>query len=177
MSFYVVQEMKCPTCDKFPARTSKFPKIACEPSRHGTLYRCTDCGQLIEVIDGERACRMLGFGVAFRHYMMSPIWPLNVSQLECKDCRKKIDLADAVLSSPFSWPQMQTFWHECSGCGTGNHIRIVKGLSSIIEIIGAPGPSWETVERCPTEGLDMNEDPEFLHVSIGDVHRAIPARK
>ena len=120
---------------------------------------------------------MIGCAEAFRHYMMSGIWPMSVAVLECKECRKKIDLEDAVLSSPFSWPQMQTFWHECTGCRTGNHIRINKGLAAIIEITGAPGPSWETLETCLTERLDMNEDPEFLHVWIGASHRAIPARK
>lgn len=169
--------MTCPTCDRFPAPTSKFAELASEPTRHGTLYRCADCGQLIEQIAEERTPRMIGLAEAFRHYMMSRIWPIPTAALECKECRKKIDLEDAVLSSPFSWPQMQTFWHECVGCGTGNHIRIVKGMASIIEIIGAPGPTWETLENCPTERLDMNEDPGFLHIWIGSIHRAIPARK
>lgn len=169
--------MACATCDKFPVPTSKFAELACEPSRHGTLYRCADCGQLIEQIAEERAPRMVGFGPAFRRYLLSRIWPLNVSNLECKECRKMIDLEDAVQASPYSWPQMQTFWYECPGCRTGNHIRVTKGLASIIEIIGAPGPTWEAVENCPTEGLDMSEDPGFLHVWIGGVHRAIPARK
>jgi hypothetical protein len=157
--------------------TSKFIELACEDVRHSTLYRCVDCGQLIELIDEERAPRMIAITEAFGHYMMSRIWPLKVAVLECKKCRCKIDIETAILTSPYSWPRLHAFWYECSGCGTGNHIRIAKGFSSIIEIIGVPGPQWETLETCRTEGLDMAEDPECLNVSIGSFHRAIPARK
>jgi len=169
--------MACNTCDRFPVPTSKFAELANEPSRHGTLYRCGDCGQLIEQIAEEHAPRMIGFGAAFEHYILSRIWPLSVSRLECKECQEVINLEDAVQAAPYSWPRMQTFWYQCPGCGTGNHIRVTKSLASIIEITGAPGPTWETVENCPTEGLDMSEDPDFLQVWIGSNHRAIPARK
>ena len=120
---------------------------------------------------------MIGIAKAFQHYMVARIWPMKVSALECKECRSKINLEEAVLSSPFSWPRLHAFWHECSTCGTGNHIRVAKGFSSIIEIVGAPGPSWETLETCRSDGLDWADDPEFLQVWLGSVHRAIPARK
>jgi len=169
--------MTCSTCDRFPVPTSKFAELACEPSRHSTLYRCTDCGQLIEQIAEERSARMIGIAKAFQHYMVARIWPIKVSVLECKECRNKINLEEAVLSSPYSWPRLHAFWHECATCGTGNHIRVAKGFSSIIEIVGAPGPSWETLETCRADGLDWADDPEFLQVWLGSVHRAIPTRK
>jgi len=46
--------------------TSKFAELACEPSRHSTLYRCADCGQLIEQIAEERSARMIGIAKAFQ---------------------------------------------------------------------------------------------------------------
>ncbi len=172
-----MQEMTCSTCDRFPVPTSKFTELACEPLRHSSLYRCGDCGQLLDMIAEERAPHMIGIAKAFQHYMRSRIWPLKVSALECKECRSRIDLEAAVLASPYSWPRLQAFWHECSGCGAGNHIRVAKGFSSIIEIMGAPGPSWETLETCRVKGLDWTDDPEFLQVWVGSAHRAIPARK
>ncbi len=94
--------MTCPTCARFPAPTSKFTELASEPSRHSSLYRCVDCGQLLDLIAEERAPHMIGISKAFQCYMMSRIWPLKVSVLECKECRTKIDLEAAVLSSPYS---------------------------------------------------------------------------
>jgi len=86
-------------------------------------------------------------------------------------------LATAIEGAPFSWPNMSTFWHECSECGVGNHIRVSKDSASLIEILGAPGPTWETVQTSLMRGLDVVSDPEFLQVWLGDLHRAIPARK
>jgi hypothetical protein len=47
----------------------------------------------------------------------------------------------------------------------------------VLEILGAPGPTWKTVQTALCRGLDTKQDPEFLHVWLGDIHRAIPARE
>jgi hypothetical protein len=63
--------MSCATCDRFPVPTSKFAEIADSVSRHGTLHRCRDCGQLLELIAEERSVRPLSPADARRHYPSS----------------------------------------------------------------------------------------------------------
>ena len=99
------------------------------------------------------------------------------SPLHCKNCNCPIDIAEAIASSPFSWPNMSTFWHECPECDTGNHVRVSKDQVSIIEILGAPGPTWETIQTARLSELVVVVDPSYLQVWLGDIHRAIPARK
>ena len=72
---------------------------------------------------------------------------------------------------------MSTFWFECLECGKGNHIKVIKNRVEIIEIIGAPGPNTETLQSVYCEGLDVRQDPAFLHIWFQDQHRDIPARK
>ena len=168
--------MACSTCETFPAPTSKFAELAIEESRHATLYQCADCGQLIEQIAEERAPRMISFGDIFRHYRSSLKWPHPVANLMCKQCSREIELGEAIKTSPYSWPYLQAFWHECTECGAGNHIRVTKGQASIIEITGAPGPTWDAVESCPVADLDMRQDHDHFHVRLGDISRSIPPK-
>ena len=96
--------------------------------------------------------------------------------IACKNCEKLIDFDSAVRDSPFSWPKIATFWHECSGCKTGNHIKITSGSVSIVEIIGAPSPEWTTLQTTLARDIEIVSDPAFLKVWSGAFHRAIPAR-
>lgn len=169
--------MSCATCDSFPAPTTKFEELGISVERHGTLYRCTDCGHLLELIAEERSARKPGLVESLSNYFDSQFWPVSVPHIYCKSCGETIDLRAAVRESPYSWPNLSSFWHECHGCGTGNHIQIKKRGASIIEITGAPGPTWVALSTSRVADADVREDPEFLQVWLGDFHRAIPIRK
>ena len=99
------------------------------------------------------------------------------SSISCKNCATAIHLPSAIEAAPYSWPKMSTFWYVCANCGTGNHIKVIKDRMEVLEILGAPGPTWKTVQTALCRGLDTKQDPEFLHVWLGDIHRAIPARE
>lgn len=169
--------MSCQTCDRFPAPPSKFAELGSDDARHSTLYRCSDCGQLLDLIAEERSTRRVSIHDAFLSYYNSSFWPISVQQLACKSCGSAFDLKDAILKSPYSWPPMETFWHECPECKIGNHIRVQNGAASIIEITGAPGPTWETLVTSRVSGLKVSTDPEYLQIWLHACHRAIPARK
>lgn len=169
--------MKCTTCDSFPAPTSKFEELGISVERHSTLHKCRDCGHLVEVIAEERLSRYPGLSESLSNYFYSQFWPISVPQLYCKSCGETIDLEAAIQDSPYSWPNLSAFWHECLDCSTGNHVQVKQGEASIIEITGAPGPTWVALSRTQNEGFNVREDPEFLQVWLGNIHRAIPSRK
>jgi hypothetical protein len=60
--------MPCTTCDRFPIPTSRFKEVGVSRSRHGTLYRCRDCGTYIEVIAEERSPRFTLLSELRLHY-------------------------------------------------------------------------------------------------------------
>jgi len=60
--------MACEICAKFPVPTSKFEMIDKSVERHGTLYRCRNCGAYIEVIAEERSPRFTALEELKRHY-------------------------------------------------------------------------------------------------------------
>ena len=60
--------MSCPSCEKFPAPTRKFPRIAESMEHHSTLYQCARCGTLIEVVEEERAFRYVDIDLDKRRY-------------------------------------------------------------------------------------------------------------
>ena len=169
--------MSCATCDSFPVPTRKFEELDISVERHSTLYKCTDCGHLLELIAEERTVRRPGLAESLTNYFDSRFWPISVPHIYCKACACPIDLEGAIHGSPYSWPNMSTFWHECQECSAGNHIQIKKGGVSIIEIIGAPGPTWVALSSALARDADMRQDPDFLQVWLGDFHRAIPSRK
>ena len=96
--------------------------------------------------------------------------------IHCKKCEQEIDLRSALLASPFSWPQLQTIWHVCKNCNTGNHLRFVSGGVQLIDIIGAPGPEWEILQAEIAPDIDIRVDPSWLHIWLGKTHYEIPAR-
>lgn len=63
--------MPCPSCEKFPAPTGRFPRVAESMEHHSTLYQCARCGTLIEIVEEERAPRFVEVDVAKRRY---PRW-------------------------------------------------------------------------------------------------------
>ena len=169
--------MPCSTCSSFPSPTSKFNELNVNVKNHSTLYRCSDCCHLIELIAEERTSHSISLSDALPKYFDSTFWPISVSSLYCKSCGEPIHLESAIESSPFSWPYMSTFWHVCKNCDTGNHIRVTSGQALIIEITGAPGPEWMPLSSAKVMDLDARKDPEFLHVSLKELDHSIPCRK
>ena len=49
--------MSCKTCQNFPTQSPRFEELGISIERHGTVYRCRDCGTLFEQIAEERAIR------------------------------------------------------------------------------------------------------------------------
>jgi hypothetical protein len=97
--------------------------------------------------------------------------------LHCKNCNVEIDLKQALDHSPFSWPNLQAIWHPCPRCGTGNHIRFETDSIGIIEIIGAPGPTWEYLNRERRKGIQISSEPQYFHVWIDGIESVVEARK
>ena len=97
--------------------------------------------------------------------------------IHCRHCQSGIDLESALQTTPYSWPNLQAFWHVCEQCTKPNHIRIEEGLATVIEITGAPGPTWEYVEKQRYQNLSFRWDPEILHVWLDGRHYGIGSRK
>ena len=95
----------------------------------------------------------------------------------CRHCRSEIALGDALDAAPYSWPNLQAFWYVCPACQKPSHIRIEDGRAAVIEITGAPGPTWEYVESVRIAVLSFRSDPEVLHVWLDGHHYGIEARK
>jgi hypothetical protein len=49
--------MPCDVCKRFPVRTSMFEELETNIERHGTLFRCKQCGTLFEMLEEERSVR------------------------------------------------------------------------------------------------------------------------
>ena len=96
--------------------------------------------------------------------------------LHCRRCSQEFDLKEAVVSTPYSWPELQAFWFVCRACGKGNHIRIEEGMAAVIDIIGAPGPDWEYAERFRIKEISFRSDPSVLHVFFGHECFSVDAR-
>ena len=60
--------MPCNVCKSFPVRTSKFEEVDFNSERHGTLYRCKDCGSYFELIAEERSVRFTPIDNLKKHY-------------------------------------------------------------------------------------------------------------
>jgi len=60
--------MPCSICQSFPARSSRFEELAVSETRHGTLYRCKECGALFELIAEERSVRFTPLDELRRYY-------------------------------------------------------------------------------------------------------------
>ena len=97
--------------------------------------------------------------------------------IQCKKCGIQIEVQNALEDSPFSWPQLQTIWHVCSNCEEGNHIRFVPGELQLIEIVGAPGPDWQIIERHPDPSVSLRIDTGCLHVWYKGKHYEVKVRE
>jgi hypothetical protein len=84
--------------------------------------------------------------------------------IRCKKCKEQISIINALESSPFSWPQLQSIWYICEKCGEGNHIRFEPGEIQLIEIIEAPGPDWKIIQSQSEPSIFLRIDPKYLHV-------------
>lgn len=62
------QGPRCPSCERFPVPTSHFEELGTSRLRHGTLYRCKECGAAIEVVSEERGHRFLSDEDAKKFY-------------------------------------------------------------------------------------------------------------
>jgi hypothetical protein len=57
-----------PCCEKFPCPTTRFDEIGISVARHGTLFQCRKCGNLIEMIAEERVASILNQVDAEKYY-------------------------------------------------------------------------------------------------------------
>ena|SRR5690242_2430550 len=96
--------------------------------------------------------------------------------MTCKSCNDEIVPEDALKRSPYSWPHLQAVWHVCPKCGIGNHLRFETDTVSVIEITGAPGPTWERLKSQRRPGIQIKAEPEYFHVWIDRIEYVVPAR-
>ena len=99
-----------------------------------------------------------------------------MSKMNCFACNQEITIEEALLNSPFSWPEMETIWYECSKCRGGNHIRFTNDGYGQIKMLGAPGPNWEQVSNFSEPSIKFRADPGFLHIWFNGKHYEIGAR-
>jgi len=97
--------------------------------------------------------------------------------IHCKNCSSEIRIDDVLFAAPYSWPSFQAVWYECVSCGTGNHVRFQDDEIQRIEIVGAPGPTWDIVEVAKAPGITIREDPGCLHVWHNGQHYEFPERE
>jgi hypothetical protein len=96
--------------------------------------------------------------------------------MRCIHCESRFSPASALSRGLFSWPEMRTMYFECDACAGGNHLRLHRGRLERIRIVGAPGPVWEVVEAMEVPGLEVRDDPAFLHAWLDGAHYEWPAR-
>jgi len=97
--------------------------------------------------------------------------------IHCKKCSASFDIARILAGSAFCWPQLRSVHYLCEDCGAENRIRFEPGEVQSIEMVGAPGPEVEIVQRHPDPGVSVRVDPDFLHVWYNGTHYEIHARR
>jgi RNase P subunit RPR2 len=60
--------MPCEKCKRFPVPTSNFEEVDFSIERHGTLYRCKNCGNYIEIIEEERSVKFTPIDELKKYY-------------------------------------------------------------------------------------------------------------
>lgn len=96
--------------------------------------------------------------------------------MKCIHCQNDIEIQRAVETSPFSWPLMQTIWHECLNCKQGNHIRFENGKIKTIKLLGSPGHEYDTIEERIEPSIEIRIDPEYLHIWFHGRHYEVKER-
>ena len=96
--------------------------------------------------------------------------------ITCKNCKTHINIVDALEDSPFSWPELQAVWHVCDKCETGNHLRFIAGEIQLIEMVGAPGPDWDILQRQTEPSTSIRVDPGYLHIWLNGKHFEVAIR-
>ena len=166
--------MTCDICKKFPVPTARFKELAVSQKRHGTLFCCLECGQIIEMIAEERGHR---FSTVVETMFDYDYHIPYISRINCRQCGSILGVKEALRDAPYSWPHLQSVWHECQGCGCGNHVWIGKDEWGLIEIWGAPGPDWSFIQKAKRPGLVANNDNGArLLVTCDGEHYEIAAR-
>lgn len=149
--------MTCKICDKFPVPTGRFKELSVSDKRHGTLFCCLECGQIIETIAEERGYRFVSvMETMFDYQYVLPY----IKRINCRQCGIDIDIDinDVLHATPYSWPHLQSVWHECQVCGCGNHVWIDSDEWGLIIIWGAPGPDWSFIQKAKRPGLVAKND-------------------
>jgi hypothetical protein len=84
----------------------------------------------------------------------------------CKNCSEPINVEQALKTTPYSWPHLNSIWHICKNCKEGNHLKFLEHKVQIINITGAPGPTWELVQSEKNEAVEhvVNDNGCFLNV-------------
>jgi RNase P subunit RPR2 len=167
--------MTCPTCEKFPVPADRFSELSVSQKRHGTLYCCLDCGQLIEITTEERSHRYTSvMDTMFDYDYQLPF----IRSVSCKKCGASISPRRAIESAPYSWPHLNAIWHVCPECGNGNHVVFRNGEWGTIEVWGAPGPSVVNLQRVKSAEIkSINEDGSALKVFIEGKWHVVDVRK
>jgi len=88
----------------------------------------------------------------------------------CLSCGTAIEGKRLLELGKFCWPEMQTFWAECSTCDSGLHIQAREGSLVQIKMVSASGPDWDEVSAEPIQGLTVRADPRFLHIWVYGNH-------
>ena len=96
--------------------------------------------------------------------------------MKCIHCNNDIVIKEALESSSFSWPLMQTIWCECLACHKGNHIRFEKGKIILIKTLGSPGSEWEALDEINEPSVEIKIDPEYFHIWFQGNHFEIKER-
>ena len=96
--------------------------------------------------------------------------------MKCYYCETKIELRVALERAEYAWPLRQTIWSVCEVCGKGNYLRFEKGKVEILALRGSPGFDYDLISSVHESGIEVRQDPEYLHVWLQGQHYEIKAR-
>jgi hypothetical protein len=84
--------------------------------------------------------------------------------LKCISCGNGINIESILLQAKYSWNSTGSVWWECDKCQVGNHVNISNKYVGIIKITGAPGPTYEYLQRERCEFINCIHEIDGLNI-------------
>lgn len=98
------------------------------------------------------------------------------SVLHCPHCQAFLSPEAILAAASESWPDLSWLWCACPACHRCFHAEVDDRRIATLKVTGAPGPSWEYIEKVECNDLRVRKDPSFLHCWLGGKHFEYPAR-
>ena len=93
--------MTCDICDKFPVPIARFEQLAISKERHGTLFCCLECGQIIEQLEEARGHRLTSVVETMFDYDYRLPY---INRINCRQCGSSFNMTEVLQAAPYSCP-------------------------------------------------------------------------